>query len=143
MKLADKYNANELFDALDSHLSQACMFLLGWLDNSHFWIEHFLSGLEDIQAPKFTTMLYKWRSTDQGVGSLDDKQWSSLIRKNPNFTMLGGITVGRNEYQSWAQQHISWYFGSDIGEKYKGRNDFVVLVGPVGEMKGAVKCSPI
>ena len=143
MKLADKYNANELFEALDSHLSQECMFLLGWPDKSQFWIEHFLTGLEDIQAPKFTTMLYKWRSTEKGFGSLDDEQWSSIIRKNPNFTMLGGITVGRNDYQSWAQQHMSWYFGPEIDTNYKRGNDFVILGGSVGEMKGAVKCSPI
>ena len=104
--------------------------------------------LEEIQTPKFTTMLYKWRSTEQGIGSLDDKQWSSIIRKYPNFTMLVGITVGRNDYQSWAQQHMSWYFGSDIRQRFlnnkcNGRNDFAVLGGPVGEMKGAVTCSPI
>ena len=143
MKLADKYNANELFDALDSHLSQEFMFILGWPGRIQFWIEHFLEGLEDIQAPKFTTMFYKWRSTEKGICSLDDKQWSGIIRKNPTFTMLGGIAVGRNDYQSWAEQHISWYLGPDFGKKYKGRNDFVVLGGPVGEMKGAVKCSAI
>ena len=145
MKLADKYNAYELFDALDSHLSQECTFMLGWPDRTQFWIEHYLRKLEDVQAPKFTTMLYKWRSTEKGASSLDDEQWSSIIRKNPNFTMLGGITVGRNDYQSWAQQHMSWYFGSDIVKMrvYKGRNDFAVLGGPIGEMKGAVKCSPI
>ena len=141
MKLADKNNDNELFDTLDSYLSQECMFMLVWLDDSQKWVDHYLRALGDIQAPKFTTMLYKWRSTEKGVSSLDDKQWSSLIRKNPNFTMLGGITVGRNDYQSWTQQHISWYFGSDI--ENKGRNDFVDLVGSIGEMKGAVKCSPI
>ena len=145
MKISDKYNANELFDALDSHLSQECMSTLAWLDGSRlqYWIEHFLTGLEDIQAPKFTTMLYKWRNTEKGASSLDDKQWSSIIRKNPSFTMLGGITVGRNDFQSWAQQHMSWYFGSDIEMTNKGRNDFAVVVGPIGEMKGAVKCSPI
>ena len=143
MKISDKYNANELFDALDSYYSQECMFLLGFLNNSLVWIEHYLRGLEDIQAPKFTTMLYKWRSTEKGASDLDDKQWSSLIRKYPNFTMLGGITVGRNDYQSWAQQHFSWYFGSDIEKLRNGRNDFVILGGPIGESKGAVKCSPI
>jgi hypothetical protein len=145
MKIADKYNVNELFDALDSHLSQECMCMLGRSDKRQLWIEHYLRDLEDVQAPKFTTMLYKWRSTEKGIGSLDDKQWSSIIRKNPNFTMLGGITVGRNDNQSWAQQHMSWYFGSDIVRIYKcnGRNDFAVLGGPVGEMKGAVTCSPI
>ena len=90
-------------------------------------------------------MFYKWRSTEKGICSLDDKQWSGIIRKNPTFTMLGGIAVGRNDYQSWAQQHMSWYFGSviEMTHKGKGSNDFAVVVGPIGEMKGAVKCSPI
>ena len=57
--------------------------------------------------------------------------------------MLGGITVGRNDYQSWAQQHISWYFGPEIDTNYKRGNDFVIFGGSVGEMKGAVKCSAI
>ena len=88
-------------------------------------------------------MLYRWRTTEKGASSLDDKQWSSIIRKNPNFTMLGGITVGRNDFHRWAQQHMSWYFGSDIEMTYRGRNDIAIVVGPIGEMKGAVKCSPI
>ena len=54
--------------------------------------------------------------------------------------MIGGITVGRTDYQSWVQQHISWSLTCEI---LVGRNDFAVLVGPIGEMKGAVKCSLI
>ena len=91
--------------------------------------------------PKITAMIFKWRSTEKGNNSSDDEQWSSLIRRNPNFAMLGGITVGRNDYQSWVRQHISWCLSCD--NTVKGRNDFSVLVGPIGEMKGAVKCSPI
>ena len=83
MKIADKYNVNELFDALDSYLSQECMLLLSWCDKSRLMIEHYLRELGDLQAPKFTTMLYKWRSTEKGIGSLDDKQWSIYLPQIP------------------------------------------------------------
>ena len=55
--------------------------------------------------------------------------------------MLGGIIVGRTDYQSWAQEHIPWPLICDMS--LKGRNDFAVLLGPIGEMKRAVKCSLI
>ena len=129
MKIADKYLANELFDAIDSQFSQECLFILCVVgDKGNDLIKLYIKKLEEIQAPKFTTMFYKWRSTEKGVGSLSDNQWSSLIRENPNFAMLGGLTVGRNDYQTWAQQHISWSLSCDFS--FKGRNDFAVLVGP-------------
>ena len=93
-----------------------------------------------IQAPKFTTMIYEWRRTEKGSNCIDNKQWSSLIRKFPNFAMVAGITVGRTDYQSWVQQHRSWSLG---GGKKEGGNDFAILVGNIGEIKGAVKCSLI
>ena len=143
MKLADKYNDIELFDALDSDLSQRFVFALKWpyYDKKLIFLKSVLKKIEEIQVPKIAAMIFNWRSTENGNNSLDDEQWSSLIRRNPNFAMLGGITVGRNDYQSWVRQHISWCLSYD--KTIKGRNDFSVLVGPIGEMKGAVKCSPI
>ena len=139
IKIADKYNANEMLDAMDSYTSQRLLINLNLLDDIK--IRHYLKEFEEVQAPKVTTMFFKWRSTEKGRNSLDDNQWSSLIRKIPNFAILGGITGGRNDYQSWVRQHISWCLSYD--KTIKGRNDFSVLVGPIGEMKGAVKCSPI
>ena len=154
MRIADKYNANELFDAMDSHISQGFLLLLNWSTTStNFarmfnnpstsdFIKRYLKEFEGIQAPKVTTMFFKWRSTEKGSNCLDDNKWSNLIRKNPNFAMLGGIIFGRSDYQNWFQQHRSWWLsGKQISST--GRNDFAVLVGPIGEMKGAVKCSPI
>ena len=143
MKITDKYNAIKLFDAIDSYISQEYLFVQSKLDNDEklSMLMNFLKTVEEVQAPKFTSMIYEWRRTEKGRNSLDDNQWSSLIRKNPNFATVGGITVGRNDYQSWVQQHISWSLSCDV--TFTGRNDFAVLVGPIGEMKGAVKCSPI
>ena len=84
-------------------------------------------------------MVYEWRRTEKGKNSIDDKQWSSLIQEIPNFVMVAGKIAGRNDYQSWAQQHMSWCLSCDL--TFEGRNNFAVLVGPIGEMKGAVKCS--
>ena len=85
-------------------------------------------------------MIYEWRRTEKDSNCIDNKQWSSLIRKCPNFAMQAGITLGRTDYQSWVKQHISWSLGAEMSP---GRNDFAILVGPIGEMKGAVKCTLI
>ena len=121
-----------------SYISQHFWFLLnGPLDNNqkHSKLKCYLNKLEEIKAPKFATMIYKWKITEKGSNCLDDSKWSSLIRENPNFAMLGGIIFGRNDYQDWFQQHRTWFL--------PGKNDFAVLAGPIGEIKGAVKCSPI
>ena len=146
IRIADKYNAKKLFDAIDSYISQEFLFILNNLYNDKkeeklILLKDFLKTTKEVQAPKFATMVYEWRRTEKGSNSLDDNQWSSLIRGNPNFAAVGGITVGRNDYQSWTQQHISWSLTSN--DAFKERNDFSVLVGPIGEMKGAVKCSLI
>ena len=139
LKISDKYNAKDLFDSIDSYISQGFLLLLNLTvfdnDQKHIKIEGYLKELEGIQAPKLTVMIYKWRSTEKGSSCLDDNKWSSLIRKNSNFATLGGIIFGRNDYQDWFQQHRSWCL--------HGKNDFAVLVGPIGEIKGAVKCFPI
>ena len=143
LKIADKYNANELFDATDSYISQLFLIVLnGPLDNNqkHIMLKSYLNKFEEIKAPKFATMICKWRITEKGSNCLDDSKWSSLILKNPNFAMLCGVIFGRNDYQDWFQQHRSWWLSCKISTK---RNDFAVLVGPIGEIKGAVKCSPI
>ena len=142
MKIADKYNANQLVDAIDSYTAQEFLFFLNGCtkDKKLSLITGFVQTIKEVQAPKIAAMIFEWRRTENGSNGLDNKQWSSLIRKNPNFAMLGGITVGRTDYQTWVQQHISWSLTSKMSPL---RNDFVVLVGPIGEMKGTVKCSLI
>ena len=143
MKITDKYNAKELFDALDSYISQMSVFVLNILvkHEKYVFLKGFLKNIEEVQTPKVTSMIYEWRRTENGKNSIDDKQWSSLIQEIPNFVMVAGKIAGRNDYQSWAQQHMSWCLSCDV--KFKGRNNFAVLVGPIGEMKGAVNCSLI
>ena len=58
LKIADKYNANELFDAMDSYTSQRLPINLNLLaDNQKYiGIQRYLNEFEEIQAPKVTTM---------------------------------------------------------------------------------------
>ena len=140
MKIADKCNANQLVDAIDSYIAQEFLYFLnGFTKDKKFrLLKRILQTIEGVQAPKITAMIFEWRRTKNDSNGLDNKQWSSLIRKCPDFAMLAGITVGRTDYQNWVQQHRSWCLG--CGKKEE-RNDMVVLVGPIGEMKGAVKCT--
>ena len=52
--------------------------------------------------------------------------------------MVASNTAGREDYQSWLKQHSSWCLHSTIYE-----NDFSLIVGKLGEIKGATKCHPI
>ena len=70
---------------------------------------------------------------------LNDKEWSNLIRKYPNFAMVATITAGREDYQSWLKQHGSWC----LSVTTLPGNDFAPIVGKLGEIKGATKCYPI
>ena len=70
---------------------------------------------------------------------LNDKEWTNLIRKHPNFAMVATITAGREDYQSWLKQHSSCSLNATI----MPGNDFSLIVGKLGEIKGATKCYPI
>ena len=74
LRIADKYNATELFGAIDAFISQDFPFVLNRINNDEKLrlLEFCLS--EKIQAPKFTTMIYEWRRTEKGSNSLDDNQ---------------------------------------------------------------------
>ena len=52
--------------------------------------------------------------------------------------MVASNTAGREDYQAWLKQHSSWCLHSAIFE-----NDFSLIVGKLGEIKGATKCHPI
>ena len=53
--------------------------------------------------------------------------------------MIVANTAGREDYQSWLKQHRSWCFYSTTSSV----NDFSLIVGKLGEIKGAAKCYPI
>ena len=75
LRIADKYNAKELFDSIDSFTSQEFQFVLNRTDNDRklTLLEKCLKRFEKIQAPKFTTMIYEWRRTEKGSNGLDNE----------------------------------------------------------------------
>ena len=77
--------------------------------------------------------------------------WSDLISKNPDFASLAAKTT-RKDYYSWLDQHRSWGFmpyvhqesrGYATAQKREKPNDLVFIVGPQGEMEGAVQCAKV
>ena len=84
-------------------------------------------------------MIFLLRGTLKEDCEFSDNQWSNLVRKNPNFAMIAANTAGREDYQSWLKQHRSWCFYA----KLTSLNDFALIVGKLGEIKGATKCHPI
>ena len=94
---------------------------------------------------RFETMLFLWKTSDKS--EISDEKWSKLIRENPTFTMLAANTAGRKDYQSWVEQHKTWCFLClDVKDHVENKEDIeasTLIVGTLGEMKGAVKCSSI
>ena len=84
-------------------------------------------------------MIFICTRTLKKVYEISDDQMTNLIRKNPNFAMSAMISFRRTDYTSWVKQHRSWGFFKDRTEKM----DFALIVGMLGEMKGATKCYPI
>ena len=61
-----------------------------------------------------------------------------MIQKNSNFALVAANCAGREDYQSWLKQHDFWNL---IQKRRCERNDFALIVGPLGRMKGATECS--
>ena len=73
----------------------------------------------------------------ESANGLSDKEWSLLMRKNPNFALAAANAASREDYQTWLKQHEFWELTTQDIEK----NDFALIVGPLGRMPGATECS--
>ena len=93
---------------------------------------------EETGAPKLSTMLFLNKNKMKYICGLNDKEWSNLIRKHPNFALVATITDGREDYQSWLKQHRSWCLNVTTLPGH-----FAPIVGKLGEIKGATKCHAI
>ena len=140
MKMSDKYNFTSLYDTIDSYLAQL---YVQWnpKDKTQAMSElkDDLKICNETGAPKFSAMIFLFKNKVKQWCELNDKEWSNLIRKHPNFAMIAANTGGREDYQSWLKQHRSWCFYAAISSV----NDFSLIVGKLGEIKGATKCYPI
>jgi len=146
LKIVDKYNFIEVFDTIDSFYAQKTLWRLNFDTKSNeekmsIFEEH-VTLVEESKLPKLATMLFWWKNSDKS--EISDEKWSKLIRENPTFSMLVANTGGRKDYQSWVEQHETWCFNVKDHVKKKDEMDAsTLIVGTLGEMKGAVKCSAI
>ena len=104
-----------------------------------------------VRAPKWIAAIFQKRIEDAKVPAKKPKLmmkqdeedleefWSSLIHKNPDFAMIATKTI-RKDYHLWLEQHKTWTFVPKTEDK---QNDLVFIVGPHGEMRGAVKCAKV
>ena len=147
LKIVDKYNFIEVFDTLDSFYAQKTLWRLNFETKSNeekiSIFEECVTLVEEIKLPKLATMILWWKNSDKS--EISDEKWSKLIRQNPTFSMLAANTGGRKDYQSWVEQHETWCFLClDVKDHVKKKDErFTLIVGTLGEMKGAVKCSAI
>ena len=153
IRIVDKYNFIEAFDAIDTFLAQEILWRINIVIKSNEEklsdFEKLVTRAEKSKLPKLATMLLLWKNSNQN--EISDEKWSKLIRENPNFNMLAKKTSEKKDYQSWVEQHKTWFFRSFCAKPFvKWRiNDktaiatSTLIVGTRGQMKGAVKCSPI
>ena len=146
LKIVDKYNFIEVFDTIDSFYAQKTLWRLNFDTKSNeekmsIFEEH-VTLVEESKLPKLATMLFWWKNSDKS--EISDEKWSKLICENPTFSMLVANTAGRKDYRSWVEQHTTWCFNVKDHVKKKDEMDAsTLIVGTLGEMKGAVKCSAI
>ena len=153
IRIVDKYNFIQALDTIDTFLAQEILWRLNIVIKSNEEklsdFEKLVNRAEKSKLPKLATMLVLWKNSNQS--EISDEKWSKLIRDNPNFYMLAEKTSEDIDYQSWVKQHQTWFFRSFCAKPFvKWRvNDktaiatSTLIVGTRGEMKGAVKCSPI
>ena len=70
-----------------------------------------------------------------------EEKWTSLITQNTDFASMAAKTT-RRDFTAWLEQHKAWTFVPFVKNKEK-TNDLVFIVGPQGEMKGAIQCAKV
>jgi len=145
IKIADKYNFTALVDAIDSYCAQYYLFLLNLLlpVNELATLQSAITIVDETLMPKLATLISVWKNSERS--SIRDDQWSKLIRDYPNFALRMANVAYRKDYAEWGSQHKSWFLAleqtdSKLVTAIIG-SDSAIIVGPLGEMKGAVKCS--
>ena len=147
IKMADKYNFTALVDAIDSYIAQRyqCILTLKVLENPEqlATLEKAITIVDETLMPKLTMLIFLWKNSDKS--KISNEQWSKLIRDHPSFAQLMANIACRKDYEEWGRQHRSWFLALEqIGyNPTTASSDSAMIVGPLGEMKGAVKCSSI
>ena len=150
MRIADKYNFSNLYATLDSCIAQAYAHCLYEIVNSKCSMneeetqefkETVKKGIElvdQFKAPKLAAVIFSWKSHDE----MYDTFWSSIIGHYSDFSIVATKTLAREDYRKWIRQHQTWNLCADYG----GNDDsdrISIIVGPFGEIKGAVQCETV
>ena len=85
-----------------------------------------------------------------------DEIWSGFMNDYPDFVTLAAKTASRKDYRKWLDQHRTWTFHTVIAKHTRAPapapackrlktldrvNSIAFIVGPFGDMKGAVQCA--
>ena len=150
MRIADKYNFSSLYATLDSCIAQAYAHYFFEIGNSKCSMDEektrefkelLKKGIElvdQLKAPKLAAVIFSWKSHDE----IYDNFWSSIIGHYPDFSIIATKTLAREDYRKWIRQHQTWNLCADYG----GIDDsdrISIIVGPFGEIKGAVQCEAV
>ena len=142
LRIADKYNFTQLFDSLDSHFAQTAIFNLN-AEKRRKGVKIATSIVQLINKtalPKTAAMFFHWKQNDCfDLELVNDDDWSKLVNQHPDFAKISALVSGRKDYLSWNEQHNLWMVNFSEGEDDCG----CVIIGPMGQTEGAVKCSPI
>ena len=105
MKIADKYNFSSLYDAIDSQLAQEIDRIIWSHSGKNFLkrLTKYVRFCEETGAPKLSAAIFCWKSSVKESHGFSDREWSTLIRKYPNFALVAANAAARDDYQSWIQ----------------------------------------
>ena len=87
--------------------------------------------VDQFKAPKLAAVIFSWKSHDE----MYDTFWSSIIGHYSDFSIVATKTLAREDYRKWIRQHQTWNLCTDSG--------ISIIVGPFGEIKGAVQCEAV
>ena len=146
IKIADKYNFTALIDAMDSYIAQRYLCILNISEKPEqlATLKKAIKVVDKTLLPKLTTLIFLWKNSDES--EISDEQWSKLIRDYPGFAQLMANIACRKDYEEWGRQHRTWFLAleqTDNNQYPTIGSDSAIIVGPLGEMKGAFKCSSI
>ena len=112
-------------------------------DNQLVTLESAIEIVDETLMPKLAMLISVWKNSERGE-RISNEQWSKLIRDYPNFAQRIANVAYRKDYTEWGSQHKSWFLALEkTVVKATFGSDSAIIVGPLGEMKGAVKCSSI
>ena len=100
MKIADKYNFSNLYDAIDSQLAQEIDHII-WSDSGKDFLKRltkYVQFCEETGAPKLSAAIFCWKSNVKERRGFSDREWSALIRKYPNFASVAANAAARDDY---------------------------------------------